>query len=299
MQNIEQRIASVRDDREHGSRWLVRQALLILRDLALMEGYGSDAHMRQLYHSGRTLARSRPAMAALSSAVSRVLFERSGPADIAAAAEQLLQEYDTATTRIARHARPYLRDRLLTCSISGTVLEVLVSAREAIQEVIVLEGRPRYEGRDMAHALSQYGIAVTLITDAQAAIFLPLCQSIVVGADSVLANGDILNKAGTALLAWAGHGLHIPLYVLCESLKIAAQSWPEEWGEALLEEKEPGEVLEHPLPGVKVRNFYFDHTPARLVNGLITEQGILRTQDIQTIAATVKVQEHFLNGRYP
>lgn len=34
MEQIAQRIQQVRDDRAHGSRWLVRETLLILRDLA-------------------------------------------------------------------------------------------------------------------------------------------------------------------------------------------------------------------------------------------------------------------------
>jgi len=31
---IEQRIAGVREDREHGSRWLMREAITILHDVA-------------------------------------------------------------------------------------------------------------------------------------------------------------------------------------------------------------------------------------------------------------------------
>jgi len=110
---------------------------------------------------------------------------------------------------------------LMTHSLSGTVLEVLITCSRQIERINVLEGRPRYEGRDMARALAKHDMAVTLITDAQADIFLAPCRAVVVGADSVLANGDVLNKAGTALLAWAAHGHKVPFYVLCETLKIA------------------------------------------------------------------------------
>src|SRR5581483_386054 len=159
--------------------------------------------------------------------------------------------------------------------------------------VIVLEGRPRYEGREMARALSERGFAITLITDAQADIFLPECQGVVVGADSVLANGDVLNKAGTALLAWAARGHRIPFYVLCESLKISPKRWSaesERRGDHLemLEEKEAIEVLEQEIPGVTVRNFYFDRTPNRLVSQIISERGVLQRSDIRAIAARAK-----------
>lgn len=309
LQHIDARIAAVRDDREHGSRWLVREALLILRDLAQAVSTSTLSQEEQvhlLYEKGRTLARLRPAMAALSSAVGRVLNVQERPAAIGQAATELLQDYDTATQRMAEHARSYIRGRILTCSISGTVLDVLVACKGAIESVTVMEGRPNYEGRAMARALSQQGIAVTLITDAQAAIFVPFCQSVVVGADSILANGDVLNKAGTALLAWTAHGYRIPFYVCCETLKISAQSWPGTQESQLaspfspanhltiLEEKEPDEVLEQPIPGVEVRNFYFDHTPFSLVTALITERGVLAASDIQAIVGQVAENERHL-----
>ena len=299
MEDIEQRIEQVRNDREHGSRWLVRETLLVLRDLAYTTDT-SDEQIQRLYETGRSLAQARPSMAALSSAVGRVLTVQGGPDAIAQEAERLLRDYDTATARIAEYAKPLLHGTIMTCSISGTVLDVLVANHQEIKQVITLEGRPRYEGREMAHALSQKGITVTLITDAQADIFIPSCESVVVGADSILARGDVLNKAGTALLGWSAHGHHVPFYVLCETLKISSQQWQEgsvHWQDnlALLEEKEAQEVLEQPMNGVTVRNFYFDRTPQQLVTKVITEQGILSQQEIAMIAAEVEHNKQLLN----
>ena len=133
---------------------------------------------------------------------------------------------------------------------------------------------------------------MTLITDAEAAIFLPLCDAVVVGADSILAHGEVVNKAGTALLAWAAQGYHVPFYVLCESLKISPQAWPGVSSDLLhstlplLEEKEPEEVLEQALSGVRVRNFYFDCTPFSLITNIISEKGSLDLPSIQTLAST-------------
>lgn len=279
MDNFEQRIAQVREDREHGSRWLVRQAITILRDVATSATTTPDGRLHLLRQAGSELASARPAMFALAGAVIRILGSSDNPDEIARAAEQLLHEYDTTVNRITDHTRPLLHGTLMTHSLSGTVMEVLTACSATIEQVIVLEGRPRYEGREVAVALQKVGIATTLITDAQADIFLPNCHAVVVGADSVLANGDIFNKAGTALLAWAAHGHGVPLYVLCETLKIATYTWQGDL--AQLEEKEAEEVWEHPAGGITIHNFYFDHTPARLVTKLITEQGILSKQDIQ------------------
>jgi ribose 1,5-bisphosphate isomerase len=298
METIEQRIGQVSNDREHGSRWLVREALLIVRDVASVSGASAtsvaspEEQMRRIVVVGRTLAQSRPAMAALSSAIGRVLNVQGGPAEVVCKVDEVLRGYEGATQQIATYARPLLTGRVMTCSISGTVLDVLVACRANIEEVITLEGRPRYEGRAMAEALSRQGIAVTLITDAQADIFMPRCNAVVVGADSVLAQGDVLNKAGTALLAWAARGHGCPFYVLCETLKISAQSWSGDL--SLLEEKEPEEVLEQPLTGVKVHNYYFDRTPPELVTSLITEQGILDSVSLSRIVETVRQNEQVL-----
>lgn len=303
LESINRRIAAVRADREHGSRWLVRNAITIIRDLAGLESASPDEHMRQLYTAARELASARPAMAALSSAMGQLLAPHASPDVITQRAARMLEEYDTAVQHIAEHARPYLSGCLMTCSLSGTVLEVLTACKDQISGVIVLEGRPRFEGRETARLLQQQGLAVTLITDAQADIFLPQCKSVVVGADSVLANGDVLNKAGTALLAWAAQGYHIPFNVLCETLKISSRRWSDDPAHmhanlALLEEKEALEVLDIPLPAVAVRNFYFDHTSYRLVSRWITERGLLERQQIKEIAAQVADDERYLAQEY-
>jgi ribose 1,5-bisphosphate isomerase len=285
MDNFEQRIAQVRNDREHGSRWLVHETISILRDIAIQPGVPADERLQQLRQAGSELAHARPAMAALAGAVGRILSASNDVEGMAQEAERLLKEYDSAIEHITRYARPLLNGTLMTDSISGTVLDVLVAYLPQIERIVALEGRPRYEGRDMAKALSEHGAAVTLITDAQADIFLPQCRAVVVGADSVLANGDVLNKAGTALLAWAAQGHSVPFYVLCETLKISPHSWSGDLSQ--LEEKEASEVLDQPIPGVTVRNFYFDRTPARLVTMVITEQGMLSKEKIGEIAASL------------
>lgn len=286
MEQFEQRIAQVREDREHGSRWLVRQAITILRDVATSAAATPGERLHLLRQAGSELASARPAMFALAGAVIRILGSSENPDEIARAAKQLLHEFDTAIDRITDHTRPLLHGTLMIHSLSGTVMEVLTACSTTIEQVIVLEGRPRYEGRGVAIALQKADIAATLITEAQADIFLPQCRAVIVGADSVLANGDILNKAGTALLAWAAHGHGVPLYVLCETLKIATYTWQGDL--AQLEEKEAEEVWDHPTGGITIHNFYFDHTPARLVTKLITERGILSKQDIQHTASHLK-----------
>lgn len=285
MEDLTQRIAGIRDDREHGSRWLVRQTIMLLRDLAAEDALSPAERLQRVRQAGRELAQARPAMAALAGAVGRILSAAQDAAGIARAAEQLLQDYDQAIARITAFARPHLRGTILTHSLSGTVLEVLRACIPPIERIIILEGRPLYEGRTLASALSGQPVALTLITDAQADIFLPTCQALVVGADSILADGSVLNKAGTALLAWAARGHGVPLYVLSETLKIAPYGWKGDL--ALLEEHSGREVWQQAAPEIAVRNFYFDRTPAELITQIISEQGPLRLEQIGQQAAAL------------
>ena len=177
----------------------------------------------------------------------------------------------------------------MTHSLSGTVLEVLRACIPSIEHVIILEGRPLYEGRTVAQELSGQEARITLITDAQADIFLPMCQAIVTGADSILDDGSVLNKAGTALLAWAARGHGVPFYILSETLKISPRRWS---GELALLEEHPGqEVWKQAGPEIAVRNFYFDHAPADLVTGIITEEGLLSVDEISRQAKQLQTIE--------
>ncbi len=278
MEDLTQRIATVRDDREHGSRWLVRQTIMLLRDLAGEEAFSPAERIERVRRAGHELARARPAMAALAGAVRHILAASDNPVDLVSTAEQLLQEYDQAIAHITEFTRPYLQGTIMTHSLSGTVLEVLRACIPPVEQIIILEGRPLYEGRSVASALSGQAVALTLITEAQADIFLPMCQALVVGADSILADGSILNKAGTALLARAARDHSVPCYILSETLKIAPHAWT---GDLALLEEHPGrEVWAEAPPNVAVRNFYFDHTPAELLTHIITERGLLSQEQI-------------------
>ena len=286
METYNERIAFIRNDREHGSRWLVREAISVLYDIARQPTSSAEENVQQLRHAGNELANARPAMAALAGAVRRILNVPGGLEEMKHEAAKLLSEFDSAIEHITSYARPFLTGTIMTHSLSGTVLEVLTNCLSQIEQVIVLEGRPRFEGREVARVLSKGNASITLITDAQADIFLPQCHAVIIGADSILANGDILNKAGTALLAWAAHGHRIPFYVLCETLKISPYSWSGDI--AQLEEKESTEVLEQGIPGVSVRNFYFDRTLSRLITGVITEQGMIGKKEIARIASQLR-----------
>src|SRR5919197_1458623 len=97
MDTLEKRIEQTINDREHGSRWLVKEAIEILRDLAEMQELSEHERMDRLLTSARTIAYARPAMAALSSAVSQILNVEGGLEAVSSKAPQMLEMYVSAT----------------------------------------------------------------------------------------------------------------------------------------------------------------------------------------------------------
>jgi ribose 1,5-bisphosphate isomerase len=291
---IAERVKELQADREHGASWLARAAAVALRDLAMAEGVAADRLVDQLRVAGRMLAGARPSMAALVATVSQVLAPltradlhdtRAIVAAVRQEADIVLASWEEAATKIAEHARPLLQGRLLTHSSSATVLRVLQSCREQLEQVIVTEARPGYEGRATAARLAGMGIPVTLITDAQAGIFLPGCSALVLGADSILGSGAVINKVGSALFARAARASRVPCYVLSETFKIGPGA---RCAGAQLEEMAPDEVLAEPPPGVTPRNIYFDCLPGSLVTCIITERGPLSRSTIASQSRLVR-----------
>src|SRR5260370_12355874 len=62
--NVEQRIAMVRNDREHGSRWLVHETISILYDLATQSTIPPGEVLQRDKDAGRELPKAGPAMQA-------------------------------------------------------------------------------------------------------------------------------------------------------------------------------------------------------------------------------------------
>lgn len=297
-QPIAARIVWVRDDRAHGASALAREAADILRARALA-GLTPDADARaalqELHRTARELAASRPSMVALANTVGRIwtaaqeTIESLNSEQLSSAArsaleatrqtaETLLSDWATSSQQITEQVRPSLHGTILTHSLSGTVQTVLLACRSQLEHVYVTEGRPRCEGRITAQALAAAGIPVTLLTDAEAGLFISECTAVVIGADSVLADGSVVNKTGSFLLALAARASRphrVPFLALAETLKIASNIRPH------LEEMDPAEVLPSDLPGVSARNIYFDRTPAALVSAIITERGLLSRAQVR------------------
>ena len=166
----------------------------------------------------------------------------------------------------------------------GTALGVVRSAHRVNPNlhVWVDETRPVLQGaRLTAFELGRDGIDCTVIADGAAASVLAAggVGAAVVGADRIAANGDVANKIGTYGLAVSCRHHGVPFYVAAPRSTIDVDT-PD--GAAIeIEQRPAAEVAEYggrPITpfGARVFNPAFDVTPAELIDGIVTEVGVLR-----------------------
>jgi len=179
----------------------------------------------------------------------------------------------------------------------GTALGVIYAARDEGKQfqVFVDETRPMLQGcRLTAWELVHEKIPATLITDNMAGVLMRkgMVNLVVVGADRIAGNGDTANKIGTYGLAVLSKSHRIPFYVAAPTSTLDLSLATGE--EIPIEERNIAEVTHfrgHPIApkGVKAFNPAFDVTPHSLIDGIITEKGIIRKpfhNNLRKICAT-------------
>ena len=177
----------------------------------------------------------------------------------------------------------------LATTAHGTALAPIYAAHAAgIEvEVWVSETRPRNQGLLTAWELARAGVPHKVIADNGAGHLLMQgdVDLLIVGADRIAANGDTANKIGTYLKALAAFDCGVAFHV---AAPLTTVDWRAADGRAIpIEQRdaaevrritgsdEQGRVVEVRLlpESAAVGNPAFDVTPARLIQGFITERG--------------------------
>ena len=166
----------------------------------------------------------------------------------------------------------------------GTALGVIRTAFKEGKKIHVYvdETRPVLQGaRLTAWELMEEKIPFTLIADSMAGFLMSQkkINLIIVGADRITRNGDVVNKIGTYSLSVLARENKVPFYVAAPTSTIdlllrLGKEIPIE----MRDSKEVTNILGKQIAptGVKVFNPAFDLTPHRYVEAIITEKGIIR-----------------------
>lgn len=175
----------------------------------------------------------------------------------------------------------------------GTALGVIRNAynRGLVSRIYAGETRPWMQGaRLTAWELIQEDIPCTLLVEGAAAHLMSHggIKWVIVGADRIAANGDVANKIGTYSLAVLAryHGVKFMVVAPVSTIDSTVASGKE----IPIEHRPPEEVLHFrgdPIAaqGAEGFNPAFDITPANLVDILVTERGVLRQPNVESISS--------------
>jgi ribose 1,5-bisphosphate isomerase len=270
---IADKIEAIRVDRVHGASWLSREALAVLKLAAeTSQATSSDDFWAEIRDVAQKLMAARPAMAPIASAVSRFVAELRARSKedkdlnslrgfARSRCDELIAESEQAALKVAQIAAQMIAEgeQLMTCSYSSTICQALrvAEAERKHFEVVVAESKfgGRAYGELTAAELQRYSIPVELIPNGDIKQNMPRVSKVLVGADSILADGTLINGIPTYELASAAKESGIPVYSVCETAKFNAQSQIE------LEEG-------------------FDRIPPDLVTGIITERGLIKPEEV-------------------
>lgn len=183
----------------------------------------------------------------------------------------------------------------LATSGFGTALAVFFTCQEQGRDIraFVDETRPLLQGaRLTAFELARAGIPTTLLCDSMAAQVMREGRigAVVVGADRIAANGDTANKIGTYSVAVLANAHGIPFYVAAPTNTFDL-TLPT--GDGIPIEQRDSREITHGFgvatapAGIQVYNPAFDVTPAHLIQGIITERGVVSPVTRENVAAVV------------
>ena len=201
---------------------------------------------------------------------------------VSSASQLFLKDLEDSKSRIAEIGARRIRDNavVLTHCHSSTVTNLLRKAKQEGKtfEVICTESRPVFQGRLTAKEMLDYGVNTTLIVDSAARFFINQVNLVVVGADAITSEGNVVNKIGTSMIALAANEARIPFYVVSELLKFDPVTMYGDYEK--IEERSSNEVWENPPKRLVLRNPAFDVTRRDFIHGIICEEGIISPHSI-------------------
>ena len=142
--------------------------------------------------------------------------------------DRFIRERVTVTDQaIAASARNQIRDEsvVLTYAKSAIVEKTILQAHThgTRFRVIVVDSRPLFEGKKLATSLMRAGLNVEYLPFSGLAHVIRDATLVLLGAHSMLGNGRLQSRVGTASVALNASKADVPVIVLCESVKFSGK----------------------------------------------------------------------------
>jgi translation initiation factor 2B subunit (eIF-2B alpha/beta/delta family)/ADP-ribose pyrophosphatase YjhB (NUDIX family) len=262
----------IAQDRTNGASYLGRKSIEAIQVAVHLSAAESKNDLfKDILTIATRMRTIQPSMASIRNTVGRLLHEidpkRQSSKSITEfrkaveqSARETLADSEKAAELVSRNLCNILIQKrcILTHSFSSTVKRALELCVNSNLQVYVTESRPTFEGRILAHELTEFGLPTKVLPDTITRAFPIEFDAVIVGADSVLADGSVVNKAGTKDIARTAQESMIPVFVAAERSKLNVMQFL-------------GQPLQ--IDGT------FDLTPSDCISSIITEQGEMKPSD--------------------
>jgi len=284
--DVEETAAAIAEMEIRGAATIADAAATALESQAeTSEAATTDEFDAEMRAGARRLLDTRPTAVSLPNSLRYVLQRIEGDTveerrrSAISGAREFRERLDTAQADLGEIGANRLQDGdtvLFHCHST----DVLACIRRAVEQgtdltAIVKETRPRKQGHITAETLRDLGVPVTLIVDGAAGRYLDDADHVFVGADSVTADGSVVNKIGTRTLAVNARERDTPIVVAAQTVKLDPTTLSGHTVE--IETRDESEVItdegRREIGEITVENPAFDVTPPRYIDAIVTERG--------------------------
>jgi ribose 1,5-bisphosphate isomerase len=205
------------------------------------------------------------------------------------ACSSFIEKSEGAVKKIGELGSDRIQDgsTLQTHCNSQLALSAIIEAHNQGKSIKVFasESRPWYQGHLTVRELAEANVHVTLIVDSAVRYFMEKVDAVFVGADTILADGELINKIGTSQIALAAKEFGVPFYVCAETYKFSPDSLFNPDHEVIIEERDPAEVVpdQNSFKGINIANPVFDRTPPEYITEYITEIGAFKPSKVKEL----------------
>ncbi|KAI5442578.1 uncharacterized protein LOC127120266 [Lathyrus oleraceus] len=199
---------------------------------------------------------------------------------------------------IVKHAVTKIRDGdvLLTYGSSLAVEMILLHAHELGKQfrVVIVDSRPKLRGQQLLRRLVEKGLNCTYTHINAVSYIMHEVSRVFLGAESILSNGTVYSRVGTASVAMVAHASRVPVIVCCEAYKFHERVQLDsicsnELGDPDAISSVQGRVDVNHLDGwsdienLQLLNLIYDAMPSDYVSMIVTDYGMVPPTSVPVI----------------
>jgi len=182
-------------------------------------------------------------------------------------------------------------DVILTYASSHVVEVTLKKAFDESKKfrVVIVDSRPKFEGRGLLERLVQHGISCDYVLLTGVSYVLKEVTKVFMGAAGLFSNGSVMSRLGTAVVAMMATSCNLPVIFCCETYKFGDRVQLDSITNNELGDPDELVPIQHgetsgadntlmewrDTPQLRLLNLTYDITPVNLVTMVITEVGNL------------------------